>query len=137
MDPSIFSSEKLKNAHSGNFDTRETIGSELVKTINDSDTELKEIDKMKEYASVMSGYTLTDTSLKANNETSVKYKEGTTNTSYTNENIPLTCDQVYPMYLSTMDAEYAKKNPGEPNNVFRCAYSELCKVPWTEAGCSN
>lgn len=138
MDPSIFSSEKLKNAHSGNFDIHETIGSELVKTISDDeDTELKEMDKMKQYASTMSGYTLSDTSLSPNNEKSIKYKDGVTYASYDKDNIPLTCDQVYPMYLSTMDAEYAKKNPGEPNNVFRCAYSKLCKVPWTEAGCSN
>lgn len=138
MDPSIFSSQKIKNAHSGNFDTHATIGSELVKTINDDeDTEIKEIDKMKQYASIMSGYTLNSTDLSANNDSSVKYKDGSSNFSYDKNNIPLTCDQVYPMYLSTMDAEYAKKNPGEPNNVFRCAYSKLCKVPWTEAGCSN
>ena len=46
------------------------------------------------------------------------------------------CDQVYPMFLSALDHQHAKENNLSKSNKFRCEYSKVCKVPWTEAGCS-
>jgi hypothetical protein len=49
--------------------------------------------------------------------------------------LPLTCDTVYPLYLSAMDLHNAEQNKTDPKNLFRCAYAKACGVPWTEAGC--
>ena len=54
-----------------------------------------------------------------------------------NKKIPLQCDKVYPMYLASMDQQNSEKNSNDPNNVFRCAYSKACGMPWTDAGCAS
>lgn len=50
--------------------------------------------------------------------------------------VPLTCDTVYPLYLSAMDIHNSELNRDEPKNVFRCAYAKACGFPWTDAGCN-
>ena len=87
--------------------------------------------KFKSYSAQMSGYTLKNDVLYENNDNSLK--DGSKKFSATD--IPLTCDNVYPMYLSMMDKDNIEKNPSEPNNKYRCAYAKACGVPWTEAGC--
>lgn len=54
---------------------------------------------------------------------------------FSGQNIPVSCDTVYPMFLSSQDSENAKKNSYEPKNRFRCAYARACGIPWSEAGC--
>ena len=86
------------------------------------------------YAANMSGYTydkVNDTLNSGNNSEALKPNTG----NFTNANIPLACDTVYPIYLSVMDNENAKNNLSEPKNRFRCAYAQNCGISWTEAGC--
>ncbi len=52
-------------------------------------------------------------------------------------NIPMACDRVYPLYLATKDVELSKGNNKLDQNVFRCAYSKICKVPWSDLNCEK
>ncbi len=88
--------------------------------------------KFKELAADMSGYTYTKDTLNKNSENAVKPETG----DFTVNKVPLSCDTVYPLYLSVMDNDNAYKNSSEPRNRFRCAFANACGVPWTEAGCS-
>lgn len=144
MEPTIFSPEKMKRKSPENYVTGEVVGSDLVFELdtqtNNTGLSDNQFAKMKEYASIMSGYSTKDGKIVGhNNANSVHKKVNNTAQYYSGaqDKIPLACDQVFPIYLSTMDKEYAKNNPSEPGNIFRCAYSKMCKVPWTEAGCSN
>jgi|DEB0MinimDraft_4_1074332.scaffolds.fasta_scaffold36083_2 hypothetical protein len=113
---------------------------EIIKHIDDDVLKnvLNEADTvhMKDFLQQMNGY-------KYDGDAS-KYKPN--NTKSTNNNItdanaagvnslPISCEKVYPAYLSTMDQEHAKQNGLSKSNKFRCAYASICDVPWTEAGC--
>lgn len=145
MEPTIFSAEKMKNTAPANYYAAgEVIGSDLVFELdtqnNNTGLSDNQFAKMQEYASIMSGYSTKNGKIDSHNNTNSIHKKVNNTSQYyngTQNKIPLACDQVYPLYLSTMDKEYAKNNPSEPGNIFRCAYSKMCKVPWTEAGCSN
>jgi hypothetical protein len=89
--------------------------------------------KMKQYAANMNGYSLTETDIVPNN--SDRLTASDSEVVFTKDNVPMDCASVYPMYMSIMDKENAKTNPNEPSNRFRCAYANVCGVPWTEAGC--
>lgn len=95
----------------------------------------EQIDEFKKIAANMNGYEYNPTNktlmARSDNENVLKPLSG----SFTAENIPLSCDTVYPMYLSVMDNENSNKNTSEPKNRYRCAYARACGVPWTEAGC--
>ena len=52
-----------------------------------------------------------------------------------NDEIPLVCDTVYPLYLADKDGQYSYKNKEANKNTYRCAYAKACGVPWTEANC--
>jgi len=88
----------------------------------------------KKIAADMSGYTYNSNTktLKKDNE----YAFSAGQKQFNENNIPLSCDTVYPLYMSVMDQENTRKNPSEPSNRFRCAYAKACGVSWTEAGCS-
>lgn len=142
MDPNIFSTDNLKMKNSNHYINQQTGGSDLVVELTKQNTGLSDNQflKMQQYAATMSGYNTNQGLIsKQNNQNSIHKIENDTPVYYNvnDTNIPLTCDQVYPVYLSSMDKEYSKNNPSEPSNVFRCAYSKVCKVPWTDAGCSN
>lgn len=144
MEPTIFSPEKMKRKSPENYVTGEVVGSDLVFEMdtqtNNTGLSDNQFAKMKEYASIMSGYSTKDGKIDSHNNANSIHKKVNNTVQYyngTQDKIPLACDQVFPIYLSTMDKEYAKNNPSEPGNIFRCAYSKMCKVPWTEAGCSN
>jgi hypothetical protein len=49
-------------------------------------------------------------------------------TDFTNSSnpIPLSCDELYPAFLESMD--------DDQNNV-RCAYSKICRFPWSDLRC--
>lgn len=98
-----------------------------------SDDEYK---KFREYASKMNGLnynkvndTITVTDLKKNVQP--HYTTAVTDVS----DIKMECSNVYPRYLAEKDLKYAEENNSLVDNKFRCAYSKICKVPWTEAGC--
>lgn len=54
----------------------------------------------------------------------------TFNNANTN-NIPLVCDQVYPLFLAYNEEENENGN----GNELRCAYSKICNVPWSDMHC--
>lgn len=88
-------------------------------------------EKFKEHAANMSGYTYGNGVLTQNSADSLR--DG--NEIFHKDKVPLTCDTVYPLYLSVMDKQNSEKDPSEPTNRFRCAYASACGIPWTEAGC--
>lgn len=98
-----------------------------VSGIND-DTQFE---KFKEIAANMNGYTYQNGNLKKNSKHGIT-KSGQ---SFDANNIPISCDSVYPLYLSVMDNDNISKNPSDPNNLYRCAYSKACGVVWSEANC--
>jgi hypothetical protein len=61
-----------------------------------------------------------------------------TGDSYTPmDKLPMICDSVYPMFLASKDEILNSTDNKYDNNVFRCAYSKLCKVPWSDMNCDN
>ena len=65
-------------------------------------------EKLKEYAANMKGYSLTDTAIVPNNTN--RLTPVNSETIFSKDTVPLDCASVYPMYLSVMDKENAKKN---------------------------
>lgn len=62
------------------------------------------------------------------------YFDGSTGT----DNGSISCSKVYPEYLADLDRkEYVNNNYTGPTNRYRCEYSKLCGVPWTEIGCDE
>jgi len=62
----------------------------------------------------------------------------TINGTYTSINeLPMVCDNVYPMFLANRDELINSKDNEYDNNVFRCAYSKMCKVPWSDMNCDK
>jgi hypothetical protein len=51
--------------------------------------------------------------------------------------LPMICDSTYPMYLASRDEITSKNNNKFDNNIFRCAYSKICKVPWSDMNCDK
>jgi hypothetical protein len=47
-------------------------------------------------------------------------------TDLDNHPIPLSCDELYPSFLESMD---------DDNNNVRCAYSKICSFPWSDLRC--
>lgn len=57
---------------------------------------------------------------------------------FTNINeLPMVCDTTYPMFLANRDEIINSKDKKFDNNVFRCAYSKMCKVPWSDMNCDK
>ena len=51
---------------------------------------------------------------------------------------PLICNRLYPSYMAVIDRKLHENSKGKyDNNVMRCAYSKLCKVPWSEMNCDK
>ena len=64
-------------------------------------------------------------------------REITKNTTNVNT-VPVLCDRLYPSYLSALDNKLQEISGGRiDNNVMRCAYSKMCKVPWSEMNCDK
>jgi len=94
-----------------------------------------DIQKFKTIAANMAGYTYDPkkNELFLNNANSFK---GKGNYEFNNATrIPLACDRVYPLYLSAIDEENFAKNPSDPTNKYRCAFSDMCGLNWTDVGC--
>jgi len=52
-------------------------------------------------------------------------------------NLPMICDNTYPLFLSANDSSLNKSDKNYDNNVFRCAYSKICKIPWSDMNCDK
>jgi hypothetical protein len=50
--------------------------------------------------------------------------------------VPLLCDKLYPKLLASKDDKYNKDNPSEAPNPYRCAYSKICGVSWSDVDCA-
>jgi len=70
------------------------------------------------------------------NNSPITYNK-TSRVENTNVNIPLVCDNVYPLFLASKDIELSKNNKNFDQNVLRCAYSKLCNVPWSDLNCDK
>jgi hypothetical protein len=53
------------------------------------------------------------------------------NDNLSKERIPLSCSSVYPSFLASKEDEYSE------NNTLRCAYSTICKIPWSDLHCND
>jgi len=51
--------------------------------------------------------------------------------------LPLNCENLYPMYLASVDQKINKKNKNMDTNVIRCAYSKICGIPWSDMNCDK
>ena len=51
--------------------------------------------------------------------------------------VPIVCDSVYPLYLSTKDKELRKANPNLDENLNRCAFAKACNVSWSDLNCDK
>lgn len=141
LDTAIFDPKKLQEFDNQKPDDQKkslkmTKEGKLYTTLEDKQKlGIKETSKFvsfKEHAANMNGYTYANDTLSANNKLALTEE----NVTFSSQNVPMSCDTVYPMYLSLMDAENVKLNPSEPSNRFRCAYAKACGMSWTEAGCS-
>ncbi len=52
-------------------------------------------------------------------------------------NVPLVCDKVYPLYMSTADSEMTKINHTYDKNINRCAYAKACNISWSDLNCDK
>jgi len=79
--------------------------------------------------------------IKVDTDTNLVYRSATDTESITNDTIiqvlPMICDSTYPMYLASRDEITSKNNNKFDNNIFRCAYSKICKVPWSDMNCDK
>lgn len=75
----------------------------------------------------------TDTNLVYHSTTDTEATAGDTNIKV----LPMICDSTYPMYLASRDEITSKNNNKFDNNIFRCAYSKICKVPWSDMNCDK
>jgi len=53
------------------------------------------------------------------------------------KHFPLICDSVYPQLLAANDELASSKNSKLDNNIFRCAYSKMCGIPWSDMNCDK
>jgi len=53
------------------------------------------------------------------------------------DKLPLNCEKVYPLYLSTLDKSINSQNRNFDANTIRCAYSKICGIPWSDMNCDK
>lgn len=158
-DDKIFNTNaiKLGNANKYNLDSSKNLFVDLSLGQNSSAPGLinDKRDQFNTYSLYMDGYEINTAHAESTNDDPGKYSVTaltsdstqlasiTDNTTSINtadasgkRKIPLQCDKVYPLFLASMDKQNAALNSNDPKNVFRCAYSKACGMPWTEAGCA-
>jgi len=83
----------------------------------------------------------TDHYIKVDTVSNIVYKSATSAASISDDTVmnvlPMICDSTYPMYLASRDEVTNKNDNKFDNNVFRCAYSKICKVPWSDMNCDK
>ncbi len=53
------------------------------------------------------------------------------------DKLPLNCEKIYPLYLSTLDQSINTQNRNFDANTIRCAYSKICGIPWSDMNCDK
>lgn len=56
---------------------------------------------------------------------------------YKVDKLPLNCEKIYPLYLSTLDQSINAQNRNFDANTIRCAYSKICGIPWSDMNCDK
>jgi hypothetical protein len=151
MDPKVFKKETIKSEFTNLSYTSNLYSSNITylsRTLQAYDTDkttykgygLNQADEnklFKEYAATMSGYSYNKSSDTVSPLSSNAFLNLSTQPAnyFKASDVPLICDNVYPMYMAIKDNEYQIKNPDAPSNKFRCAYAKACNVTWTDAGC--
>lgn len=97
--------------------------------------------KFCQIAATMSGYTLENTDygykIEKNNVNALKNKSDSSyyNSIPTNVKVPLICSRIYPLFMAHEDVKYANENKIYNTTKFRCAFSRLTGIPWSQIGC--
>ena len=140
---------KLKNENIKNGDIYQTSKSGdkyiiLEKDIDDSTnktglTNAEDYKKFREIAARLSGYNYNkDTDICGMKYNTNALQKADDDTYFENgDTIPLKCDTVYPLYFAKEDLKYSNENNSSNKNIFRCAYSKACSIPWTDIGCTG
>lgn len=53
------------------------------------------------------------------------------------EKLPLNCEKLYPLYMSTVDKTINTNDRNFDTNTMRCAYSKICGIPWSDMNCDK
>ena len=53
----------------------------------------------------------------------------------TNIIVPLICSRIYPLFMAHEDVKYANVHRNYSTTKFRCAFSKLTGIPWSQIGC--
>jgi len=97
--------------------------------------------KFCQIAATMSGYTLKNDNnggyiIEKNNEKALKKSDMSYyNSVLTNTIVPLICSRIYPLFMAHEDVKYANENKIYNTTKFRCAFSRLTGIPWSQIGC--
>ena len=100
--------------------------------------------KFCQMAATMSGYTLKKTNNKENPYQIIKnnnkalitangsdYEEPLSTTVV----VPLICSRIYPLFMAHEDVKHANEQRSYSTTKFRCAFSKLTGIPWSQIGC--
>jgi hypothetical protein len=92
--------------------------------------------KFCQIAATMSGYTLINGDsgyiIEKNNENALR---GDYDSLLSDSKVPLICSRIYPLFMAHEDVKYANENKIYNTTKFRCAFSRLTGIPWSQIGC--
>lgn len=101
--------------------------------------------KFCQMAATMSGYTLKETNnkenpyqiIKNNNKALISKEDGSNyeNIVSTTVVVPLICSRIYPLFMAHEDVKHANEQQIYSTTKFRCAFSKLTGIPWSQIGC--
>ena len=106
-------------------------------------TQEEEYFKFCQIAATMSGYTLTKTQersrvnyhLEKNNDKALSIGGEYYDVATTNIKVPLICSRIYPLFMAHEDVKHANVHHSFSTTKFRCAFSKLTGIPWSQIGC--
>lgn len=106
-------------------------------------TQDEEYFKFCQIAATMSGYTLNKIErqdnpyqVTKNNDNALIYNGSYfENTVSANVTVPLICSRIYPLFMAHEDVKYANEHRNSTTTKFRCAFSKLTGIPWSQIGC--
>lgn len=100
--------------------------------------------KFCQMAATMSGYTLKKTNNKENPYQIIKNNNKALITANgsdyedplsTTVVVPLICSRIYPLFMAHEDVKHANEQQIYSTTKFRCAFSKLTGIPWSQIGC--
>lgn len=102
-------------------------------------TQEEEYFKFCQIAATMSGYTLKKTNsridFKRNNDKALSVGGEYYDVASTDIKVPLICSRIYPLFMAHEDVNYANEHRSFSTTKFRCAFSKLTGIPWSQIGC--